>query len=152
MLLFVFSRHRILGNSLLLYHRMQVWLGPEIQLRLSIHRDGRLFPAPPPSHLLIWGENRPSLSSHCPVAGVLTVRSYYKLCVQRENPSVLILLPHGYVAHCGSHIILFISNKSHLFIIPGKKVSCLFELGCQFAHSITPLAVLSHLSASLECL
>ncbi len=42
------------------------------------------------------------------------------------------------MAHCGSHLIIFISNKSHLFITPRKRVSCLFQLGCQSPHSVAP--------------
>jgi hypothetical protein len=75
------------------------------------------------------------------MAGVLTVRSYYKLCVQTEDPTVLTLMPHGSVAHCGFHNHPLNSNKSRLFIIPGKRVSCLLKLGCQLAHSVVPLAV-----------
>ncbi len=54
------------------------------------------------------------------------------------------MLPQG-----GSHLIIFISNKPHLFIIPKKRVSCLYQLGCQLAHSIAPLAVKSRFSAFL---
>ncbi len=51
------------------------------------------------------------------------------------------LLPGGSVAHCGNHLTIFISNKSQCFTTPEKRVSCLFQLGWLFAHSIASLTV-----------
>jgi hypothetical protein len=92
---------------------------------------------PPLFTWLIWEENL-HFSSHFPVGGFwlssMTINyeckqkvPHYSRCVSTH------LLPHRFVAHCGSHLIIFISNKSHLSMIPRKRVSYLFQLGCKFA-------------------
>ncbi len=68
-----------------------------------------------------YEENQLSLSSHCPVGDVLIGHIWlWTLSTNRKFLSCH-LPPQGRVAHCGSHLIIFLSNKSHLFITLQKK-------------------------------
>ncbi len=70
---------------------------------------------------LTWQENQPPPSSHCPIGGVLMVRSVYKTCMQIERSSLLTFCHMALRLHCGSHFIIFISNKYHLSTNPTEK-------------------------------
>jgi hypothetical protein len=101
----------------------------------------------------------PSPFSHCSVGGVLMVRSGYKIWVKTEDSSLLICGHIDLWLHCVSHFIIFISNKSHIFIIPRKKSKlslsiglpvCTFNcpLGCLKSLIGFPLSIFGHCSWS----
>jgi hypothetical protein len=75
------------------------------------------------------------------------VRSDYKIWVQTEGSSVLTCCHIDLWLRCGSHLVIFISNKSHLFIILPKMRKLSLPVGCQFSLSMAQLAFQSHLSA-----
>jgi hypothetical protein len=88
----------------------------------------------------------PTCSSHCAAGGILMVRSEYKIGVQAERPSVLTCGHINLLLNCGSHIIVISSNFTSS-ASTGKTISCLFQLGCQFARSTVSLATLRRLLA-----
>ncbi len=132
----IFSRHKITGSHVYIIACSlgRTWIQPWLSITLqwsSIY----CLPLLP---RLMWGENQPPpLSSHCLVGWVLMATSDYKFWVQTEALSALICF----------HTDLWLSphhlhrSKSCLFITAGKRLSCLFQLGCPFTHSIDPLAV-----------
>jgi hypothetical protein len=93
----------------------------------------------------------PPLSSHCPVRGVLMVRTDHKIWVQANGSSVLTC--------CCSNLwltVVLASSPSATNLTssssPRKRVRCLFQLGCQFAYSIPPWLSKFAYQLSLECL
>ncbi len=79
------------------------------------------------------------------------VKSDYKTWVQTESSSVLTC----YHTVCGFIVVLTSSSSSATIFSsssPGKRGSCLFQLGCQFAHSVDPwLPKVAH-QLTLKCL
>ncbi len=75
------------------------------------------------------------------------IRPDCKTWVQTERSSVLTCCHTDLWLRCGSHLIIVIGNNLTSTSSPGKRVSCLFQLGCQFVHSIVSLAASSCLSA-----
>jgi hypothetical protein len=97
---------------------------------------------PPPIFSPSWYERTPSpLSSHCPVGGVLMVRSDYKIWVQTQDSSVLTCCHMGQLLT----VVLTSSSSSATNLTssssPGKRVSCFFRLNCQFTYSLNHWAV-----------
>ncbi len=102
---------------------------------------------------LKWGDNQhPPPSSHCPVGGVLMVKSDYETWVQTERSPVFTCCHMDLWLYCGSHLIIVISNNLTTSSSPGKIISCFFHLDSQFAHSATPWLPKAAYELSRECL
>ncbi len=124
---------------------MLVWLGPEIQPQPStVWWWPSISCLPPTFSPRVYEVKTPPLFKL--LSGrVFMVRSDYKTWVQIERSSVLTCCHMDLWLYCGYHLIIIISNNVTSSSSPGKRVSCLFQLFCHFAHSIILFAAWSHL-------